>query len=141
MATEERLDAAWEYARGYYKDKDVEREFELLAEFQPDVFAGYMGMRKGLFREPPEGALDHKTKELVILGIECISKKTNPPPTAHTRKAIEAGATPAEVAEVVGLCIMLGGMITFRESGRFVLREAVEHAERLRNGTEAEGGR
>jgi alkylhydroperoxidase/carboxymuconolactone decarboxylase family protein YurZ len=141
MATDERVDAAWEYARGYYQDKDVEREFELLAQYQPDVFASYMAMRKGLFREPAEGgALDHKTKELIILGIECVSKKTNPPPVGHTRKAIEAGATPAEVAEVVGLSIMLGGMITFRESGRFVLREAVEHAERLRNGTEAGGG-
>jgi hypothetical protein len=27
---------------------------------------------------------------------------------------------------------MLGGMITFRESGRFVLREAVDHAKRRR---------
>ena len=144
MATEERLDAAWEYARGYYQDKDVEREFELLAEYQPDVFASYMAMRKGLFREPSDGgALDHKTKELIILGIECVSKKTNPPPVGHTRKAIEAGATPAEVAEVVGLSIMLGGMITFRESGRFVLREAVDHYERLHagDGTASAGAR
>jgi alkylhydroperoxidase/carboxymuconolactone decarboxylase family protein YurZ len=98
-----------------------------------------MAMREGLFREPPAGALDHKTKELIILGIECVSKKTNPPPVGHTRKAIEAGATPAEVAEVVGLSIMLGGMITFRESGRFVLREAVEHAARLAGQTTADG--
>jgi alkylhydroperoxidase/carboxymuconolactone decarboxylase family protein YurZ len=140
MAPDERLDAAWDYARGYYKDKDVEGEFEMLARYQPNVFASYMAMREALFREPPDGALDHKTKELVILGIECVARKTNPPPTGHTRKAIEAGATPEEVAEVVGLCIMLGGMITFRESGRFVLREAVEHAERLRTGAGATGG-
>ena len=131
MEADDRLAAAWDYARGYYRDPQVEHEFELLAEFQPEVFASYMSMRRGLFQDPPDGALDAKTKELVILGIECMGRKTNPPPTGHTRKAIEAGATPREVAEVVGLCIMLGGMITFRESGRFVLREAVEHSGRL----------
>ena len=133
MTDQDRLAGAWEYARSYYQDADVEREFELLANYQPAVFTSYMSMRSGLFEEPPGGAMDRKTKELVILAIECIARKTNPPPVAHTRKAIEAGATPEEVSEVVGLCIMLGGMITFRESGRFVLREAVEHAERLKS--------
>lgn len=131
MTDDERLSGAWEYARSYYKDAEVEREFELLAQLQPAVFASYMSMRRGLFEAPPDGALDPKTKELVIVGIECMARKTNPPPVGHTRKAIEAGATPAEISEVVGLCIMLGGMITFRESGRFVLHEAVEHADRL----------
>lgn len=134
MAKEDQLTAAWEYARSYYKDADVEREFELLSQFQPEVFASYMSMRSGLFQTPPDGALDRKTKELVILGIELMARKTNPPPVGHTRKAIEAGATPKEISEVVGLAIMLGGMVTFRESGRFVLREAVDHAKRLEDG-------
>jgi alkylhydroperoxidase/carboxymuconolactone decarboxylase family protein YurZ len=140
VTDEDRLNDAWAYARGYYQDAEVEREFEQLASFQPEVFSAYMSMRRGLFKEPPNGALDRKTKELVILGIECIARKTNPPPVGHTRKAIEAGATPAEVSEVVGLCIMLGGMITYRESGRFVLREAIEHAQRLQaGGADADG--
>ncbi len=134
MTAEERLAAAWDYAQDYYQDPVVEEEFKLLSRFQPEVFTSYMSMRSGLFRTPPDGALDQKTKELVILGIECTARKTNPPPTGHTRKAIEAGATPEEISEIVGLCIMLGGMITFRESGRFVLREAVEHAERIASG-------
>lgn len=135
MATEDQLAGAWDYARSYYKDPEVEREFELLSEFQPEVFTSYMNMRSGLFKTPPDGALDRKTKELVILGIELMARKTNPPPVGHTRKAIESGATPKEVSEVVGLAIMLGGMVTFRESGRFVLREAVEHARRLEEGS------
>jgi len=139
MTTDEQLAAAWDYAHDYYADPQVEEEFRLLARFQPDVFTSYMSMRSGLFRTPPDGALDRRTKELVILGIECMARKTNPPPTGHTRKAIEAGATPEEISEIVGLCIMLGGMITFRESGRFVLREAVEHAKRVSAG-EVESG-
>jgi hypothetical protein len=36
---------------------------------------------------------------------------------------------------------MLGGMITYRESGRFVLREAIEHAQRLgARGSNADDG-
>jgi alkylhydroperoxidase/carboxymuconolactone decarboxylase family protein YurZ len=131
--SDDQLTGAWDYARSYYNDPEVEREFELLAEFQPEVFTSYMHMRSGLFKTPPDGALDRKTKELVILGIELMARKTNPPPVGHTRKAIESGATPKEVSEVVGLAIMLGGMVTFRESGRFVLREAVEHAKRLQD--------
>jgi alkylhydroperoxidase/carboxymuconolactone decarboxylase family protein YurZ len=137
MSNEKQLADAWEYARQYYRDPEVEREFELLSKFQPEVFASYMAMRAGLFKLPPDGALDRKTKELVILGIELMGRKTNPPPVGHTRKAIEAGATPKEVSEVVGLAIMLGGMVTFRESGRFVLREAVDHAARLDNGNQS----
>ena len=140
MTDDEELSEAWEYARSYYQDPEVEREFELLARFQPAVFKSYMSMRSGLFQTPPGAALDRKTKELVVLAIECIARKTNPPPVGHTRKAIEAGASPEEVSEVVGLCIMLGGMITFRESGRFVLREAVEHAERITSGASTGDG-
>ena len=39
MTKDEQLADAWEYARSYYKDAEVEREFELLSEFQPDVGA------------------------------------------------------------------------------------------------------
>ena len=42
----------------------------------------------------------------------------------HAKWAIEAGATPAEVAEVASLCTLIGGMLTYQESGRFALHEA-----------------
>ncbi len=121
------LDAAWEYARGYYKEERVLASFESLARHNPDAFIGYMTMREGIFKSPPEGALSLKTKELVILAIECALKKTNPPPLGHTRRAVAAGASVAEIAEVVSICIMIAGMLTYQESGRFV----VEEAERL----------
>jgi len=118
------LEAAWDYARGYYKDDRVLAGFEPLARRCPEAFIGYMTMRQGLFREPPVGALSPKTKELAILAMECALKKTNPPPLGHTRRAIEAGASVDEISEVVGLAIMIGGMLTYQESGRFVLEEA-----------------
>lgn len=117
---------AWEYAENYYQDQKVMESFGLLARYRPEVFDGYMTLRQAAYNV--EGAaLTPRDKELIILAIEIARCKTNPPPTGHARHAIEVGATPAEVAEVASLCILIGGMLTYRESGRFVL-EAAEKA-------------
>jgi alkylhydroperoxidase/carboxymuconolactone decarboxylase family protein YurZ len=118
------LEAAWDYARAYYKDEKVLATFEPLARHIPAAFVGYMKLRQGIFQEPSASELSLKTKELVIIAIECAQKKTNPPPVGHTRRAIAAGATVGEIAEVVSICIMICGMLTYQESGRFVLEEA-----------------
>ena len=123
------MEAAWNYARQYYRGSAALQDFELLAKYCPDVFAGYMHMREGLFREPRKGALSAKEKELILVGIEVSNRKTTSPPIGHTRRAIESGATVDEVAQVVGLCVMLCGMITYRESGRFVLQAAIDAAD------------
>lgn len=125
------LEQAKAYASSYYGDAGIETDFDRLAKYCPEVIEGYMKVRSGIFQEPPEGALSAKYMELVILGIECAAKKVNPPPAWHAKKAIESGATVEEVAEVVSLAIMLGGMMTYRESGRFVLAAAEERAAEL----------
>jgi alkylhydroperoxidase/carboxymuconolactone decarboxylase family protein YurZ len=112
-----------EIAAYYGESAPAREEYELLASYCPGVVDGYLKTRRALFRD--EGtALTPKVRELVILGILIAMKKTNPPPVSHTLKAVEYGANAAEIAEVVSLCIMLGGMVTYRESGRFVLRAA-----------------
>ena len=132
------LEAAWEYARGYYKDKRVVASFDSLARHNPAAFIGYMTLRRGIFDEPSDGALSLKNKELIILAIECALKKTNPPPLGHTRRAVAAGASVQEIAEVVSICIMISGMLTYQESGRFVLEEA-ERLVRVRDGDSPQG--
>jgi alkylhydroperoxidase/carboxymuconolactone decarboxylase family protein YurZ len=122
---------AWDYARAYYKNADVLRDFELLARYRPEVFDGYMTLRQAAFNTDENAALPRKVKELIILAIEIARTKTNPPPVGHTVKAVDAGATPAEIAEVAGLCIMIGGMLTYQESGRYVLRAAEERYREL----------
>lgn len=131
MGEEGHSETPWEYARRYYTDPKVIADFELLSEYRSDVFDGYINLRRAAFADPPVGALAPGTKELIILAIECMARKTNPPPIFHARKAIESGATVAEVAEVVSICIMIGGMLSYQESGRFVLRAAKERAEEL----------
>ncbi len=120
------LTEAWQYAKNYYQNPEVIADFELLARYRPEVFGGYITLRQAAFNSGPDAALTAREKELVILAIEIARTKVNPPPVGHARRAIEAGATPADVAEVASLCIMIAGMLTYQESGRFALRAAEE---------------
>ncbi len=120
------LEEAWRYAADYYQNPTVIADFELLARYRPEVFAGYITLRQAAFNRDEGAALSPKLKELIILAIEIARTKTNPPPVGHAKRAIESGATPAEVAEVASLCILIGGMLTYQESGRHALRAAEE---------------
>ena len=116
-----------DYMRRYYSgNQEIEADFARLARYVPEVLDGYFSLRQAVFRDREGSAIDPKMRELLVLAIEVACRKVNPPPAWHARKAIEAGATPQEVAEVVGLCIMLGGMMTYRESGRFALKAAID---------------
>jgi alkylhydroperoxidase/carboxymuconolactone decarboxylase family protein YurZ len=123
--------AEFDDATAYFNDPNVMRDFELLARYRAAVFDGYMTLRKAAYNTAPDAALTPKMQELVVLGIEIARAKTNPPPINHARRAIECGATPAEVAEVASLCIAICGMLTYQESGRFALRAAEERYEEI----------
>ena len=122
---------AWDYARDYYKDPEVLKNFEMLARYRPEVVEGYMTLRQAAFNVGEEAALSPKVKELIILAIEMARTKTNPPPVGHAIHAVDSGATPMEIAEVASLCILIGGMLTYQESGRYVLRAAEERYREL----------
>jgi len=122
-----------EYVADYYKaDGEVVDSFTLLEEHGPHLLTAYVNTRKAAFEQfaETEGRLSRKDRELVILGMEIMARK-NPPPTFHARKAVEAGATIPQIIDVIGLCIMIGGMITYQDAGQHVLREALEHQQRL----------
>ena len=116
----------WEYATSYYQNPQVISDFEMLARYRPEVVQAYFTLRQAAFNTGETAALTPKMKELVILAIEIARTKTNPPPVGHAKRAVESGATPAEIAEVASLCILIGGMLTYQESGRHALRAAEE---------------
>ncbi len=124
--SEQEMSDAWAYAKDYYKNPQVMEDYELLSRYRPEVFHGYITLRRAAFNDDAGAALSPKMKELIILAIEIARTKTNPPPVGHATRAIDSGATPAEVAEVVSLCILIGGMLTYQESGRHALRAAEE---------------
>jgi alkylhydroperoxidase/carboxymuconolactone decarboxylase family protein YurZ len=125
----DQLEQALAYAHAYYKDPHLLEVFGPLLRSRPEVFQGYIALRQAAFNTGPQAALSPKMKELIILAIEVGCRKTNPPPLGHTRRAMEAGATVAEIAEVVSLCIMIAGMLTYHESGMHVLHAAEEYAD------------
>ena len=121
--------ASGAYINQYYKaDKETVDSFKLLQEHGPHLVEAYVNMRLAAFEQYAEtdGRLSRRERELVILGMEIMARK-NPPPLFHARKAVEAGATIDQIIDVIGLCIMIGGMITYQDAGQFVLAEAIDH--------------
>lgn len=55
-----------------------------------------------------DGALSKAHKELIALAI-AISVRCGGCITCHTKDALAAGATPQEIYEMIGVCILMGG--------------------------------
>ena len=71
----------------------------------PAVFDAYGAMGKAVM---VDGALDAKTKELIALAI-AVSKQCDGCIAAHARAAALRGATAEEVAEALGVVVMMNG--------------------------------
>jgi AhpD family alkylhydroperoxidase len=71
----------------------------------PDVYKGFAELHGAAMGA---GALDVKTKELIALAI-AISERCDGCIASHARGAFKHGATRAEVAETIGVTIMMNG--------------------------------
>ncbi|WP_426243878.1 carboxymuconolactone decarboxylase family protein [Nocardioides sp. LHG3406-4] len=84
---------------------DLKQPSADLRRLIPDVYAGYVAMSGAAMAD---GALDVRAKELIALAI-AISKQCDGCMAAHARGLVKAGATDAEVAEAIGVAIMMNG--------------------------------
>lgn len=71
----------------------------------PSVFDGYRSLHRAAFTD---GALDAKTKELIALAIG-VAKQCDGCIASHARGAARHGATAEEVADVIGVAIIMDG--------------------------------
>jgi AhpD family alkylhydroperoxidase len=71
----------------------------------PDVVSGYAALHRGAMAD---GALSTKTKELVALAI-AVTRECDGCIASHARGAARRGATVQEVAETIGVCILMNG--------------------------------
>ena len=72
----------------------------------PEVYSGFSALHKAALEE---GAVDARTKELIALGIS-VAQQCDGCIASHARGAAMKGATPQEVAETLGVAIlMIGG--------------------------------
>ncbi|MBT9260197.1 MAG: carboxymuconolactone decarboxylase family protein [Clostridiales bacterium] len=71
----------------------------------PEAIQGFGALHQGATKE---GALSPKVKELIALAI-AIAVHCEGCIACHVHDALEAGATPEEVQETIGVAIMMGG--------------------------------
>ena len=83
----------------------VERNIGRLAKEAPVPMGQFSALRKNAMRE---GALPGKVKELIALAI-AIADRCEGCVSYHVHDALKAGATRAEIIEVIEVAIMMGG--------------------------------
>lgn len=79
-----------------------------LAQFRaqvPDVQAGFSALHQASMKD---GALDAKTKELIALAIG-VAARCDGCIGFHTQALIKLGMTKTELAEMLGVAVMMGG--------------------------------
>jgi AhpD family alkylhydroperoxidase len=76
-----------------------------LREHVPDVIGGYAAMQRAAMAD---GALSAKFKELIALAL-AVTRECDGCIAAHARGAARQNATEAEVAEALGVAVMMNG--------------------------------
>lgn len=85
--------------------RNTRRQLQAFNKTRPEVAKGFAALSRGA---RDHGVLDLKTKELVALGI-AVSTRCEPCVGFHVESLIELGATREEVADVLGMCVQMGG--------------------------------
>lgn len=103
-----------------YYHKESTKHLRKLRQLQPDLFASFIEFDKKVFAQ---GSLSVKTKELIAVALGhalqcpfCID--------AHTGRALKAGASEAEIAEVIFVAMALRAGASFAHAG--IAMEATE---------------
>jgi AhpD family alkylhydroperoxidase len=85
--------------------KDLGPAISELRQTIPEVWSGYSQTHRAVM---VDGALSTKHKELIALAISIV-KRCDGCVAAHARGAAGRGATPQEVAEAIGVTLLLEG--------------------------------
>ena len=90
------------YVKNY---NELNEQIVELSKNIPEVLSSFASLNKAGIKD---GTLDQKTKELVALGI-AIALRCDGCIAYHAHDSVKAGATEKEVAEIVGVSVMMGG--------------------------------
>lgn len=110
---------------------DLPEFWAILGEQAPWALEGYLQMRRGVFGRAEEGGKGDIPKqylELIVVALD-ILQDNQWGLRVHTQAALDAGATPDEIIQVVVLTIMSAGMVSYRKTGYLVLEHLAEHAQ------------
>ncbi|HVB06472.1 MAG TPA: carboxymuconolactone decarboxylase family protein [Acidimicrobiales bacterium] len=84
---------------------ELRGEGRALRELIPEVYSGYVRLSGAAMAE---GTLSTRLKELIALAVS-VTRECDGCIAAHARGAARAGAGAAEVAEAIGVAIMMNG--------------------------------
>ncbi len=84
---------------------DISRYTSEMRKETPDAMAGFYALAKAA---SANGALDKKTKEFIALGIG-VTQRCDGCIGFHVKALKDLGATRAELAEVLAMCVYMGG--------------------------------
>jgi AhpD family alkylhydroperoxidase len=96
-------DTAAKYYPGRFQR--VLKNSQSLGSAQPAVMKAFAGLHKA---GAASGALDNKTKELMALAISVVLR-CDDCIAYHIHDALEAGATREEMADAIGVAVLMGG--------------------------------
>jgi alkylhydroperoxidase/carboxymuconolactone decarboxylase family protein YurZ len=101
--------------------------FAMLQKYAPATFAGYGLLRSALMQDPPDGALDLRTKELLFTGLSTLHGDKFGA-INHAIAALKLGVTLPQIGEVLTQVIMVGGITAWNLVGYDVMVACEEHA-------------
>ncbi len=85
--------------------KDISSNLKVLRKDIPDVMQGFSALAQAATKD---GVLNKKTKELIALALG-VAARCDGCIGFHTEALVKLGATKAEVEEVLGMAIYMGG--------------------------------
>ena len=84
---------------------ELSQWMEKLGQEIPGTMQGFGALHEAAIKS---GALDSKTKELIALGI-AITVRCDGCIAYHVHDAMKGGASRAEIAETIGVAVLMGG--------------------------------
>ena len=102
--------------------KRITRANAKLRQGQPDTFKGFNMIHEQAMQD---GALDHKTKELVAVALS-VASRCDPCIAFHVPAALRLGATREEIMEILSVTVLMGGGPSLMYAAHVM--EAVEEA-------------
>lgn len=85
--------------------QDISQFTRELSKLTPDAMKGFYAMAKGA---SADGQIDKKTKELIALAIG-VTQRCDGCIGFHIKALHDLGASRAEIAEVLAMCVYMGG--------------------------------
>jgi alkylhydroperoxidase/carboxymuconolactone decarboxylase family protein YurZ len=104
-----------------------------MMEYAPGYFDGYLKMREYIYSEPPNAALDLKTKELIYVILDIVTRNQEGAEN-HLKAAMRHGLTTAELSEACMQIIHVCGITPWGTVGWKVCDTAKRFEAELKTG-------